>query len=274
MNGRCNEKRLLPDIVSVNPSNYDDFVQCERRYLNKHLLGVPASDPGSPNATGLLAHDMLRLIHDTGSCADTDHVTDVLGGHGADDDHIRQLVARHADRCPSNDADGAAHEHTFARFHKLPPPMFMATARIDAVWIHDGLLDARDYKTGGLHYHRVADVPAAKVQAFVLAPGRGAGATSASGCATSSCNPDVIDDPDPWEPDARRPRRDRGGAARRGRAHAHHRRLEGRGRGEPLLALRVPVDLPRQRGAAASPPGRCSTATADDLSPPVTSAGA
>ena len=35
--------------------------------------------------------------------------------------------------------------------------------------MHDGLLDARDYKTGGLYYERVADVPAAKVQAWVLA---------------------------------------------------------------------------------------------------------
>ena len=238
------KKRLLPDIVSVTPSNYDDFVQCERRFLNRHLLGLPASDPGSSNATGLLAHDMLRVIHDTGSCADAAHVTDVLAGHGADDDYVRQLVDRHAQRCPSNVADGAAHEHTFARFHKLPPPMFMATARIDAVWVHDGLLDARDYKTGKLWYDRVADVPAAKVQAFVLAQ-----AAQRRGLRLrlryEFLSADVPDDPDPWEPD-RGPRRDRGGAARRRRAHEHDRRLEGRGRGEPLLALRVPIDLPRQ----------------------------
>src|SRR4051794_10106602 len=79
------KKRLLPDIVSITPSNFDDFVQCERRFLNRHLLGLPASDPGASNATGLLAHDMLRLIHDTGSCADAGHVTDVLTGHDADD---------------------------------------------------------------------------------------------------------------------------------------------------------------------------------------------
>ena len=33
------KKRLLPDIVSITPTNYDDFVQCERRFLNRHLLG-------------------------------------------------------------------------------------------------------------------------------------------------------------------------------------------------------------------------------------------
>jgi hypothetical protein len=194
------KKRLLPDIVSVTPSNYDDFVQCERRFLNRHLLGLPASDPGSANATGLLAHDMLRIIHSHGSCADAGHVADVLAGHDADDDYVRQLVDRHAARCPSNDVEGSAHERTFARFHKLPPPMFMATARIDAVWVHDGLLDARDYKTGKLWHERVADAPAAKVQAFVLAP-----AALRRGLRLrlryEFLSADVPDDPDPWEPD-------------------------------------------------------------------------
>jgi hypothetical protein len=143
---------------------------------------------------------MLRLIHDTGSCTDASHIADVLEAHDADDDHIRQLVARHADRCPSGDAGGAAHEHTFARFHKLPPPMYMATARIDAVWVHDGMLDARDYKTGGLHYHRVADVPAAKVQAFVLAQAAQRRNLRLH-LRYEFLNPDVVDDPDPWEPD-------------------------------------------------------------------------
>ena len=195
------KKRLLPDIVSVTPSNYDDFVQCERRFLNRHLLGLPASDPGSSNEMGILAHDMLRQIHSNGSCADTAHVADVLAGHGADDDYVRQLVDRHVARCPSKDAEGAVHEHTFARFHKLPVPMFMATARIDAVWVHDGLLDARDYKTGKLWHERVADAPAAKVQAFVLAQ-----AAQRRGLQLrlryEYLSADVPDDPDPWEPDA------------------------------------------------------------------------
>ena len=83
------KKRLLSDIVSITPSNFDDFVQCERRFLNRHLLGIPASDPGAPNETGLLAHDMLRKIHADGTCRDTAFVTDVLAGHGADNDHVR-----------------------------------------------------------------------------------------------------------------------------------------------------------------------------------------
>ncbi len=194
-------KRLLPDIVSVTPSNFDDFLQCERRFLNRHLLALPASDPGPAHDTALLAHDMLRTIHGRGSCRDPEHVSDVLAGHGADNDHVRRLVERHAERCPSDEGMPAAHEHTFARFHKQLPPMFMATARIDAVWIHDGLLDARDYKTGALWHERVADVPAAKVQAFVL--GEAARRRDLRlRLRYEYLSADVADDPDPWEPDA------------------------------------------------------------------------
>jgi len=193
--------KLLGDIVSITPSNYDDFVQCERRFLNRHVLGLPPSDPGVGNETGLLVHDMLRLIHSRGSCGDAAHVVDVLAGHGADNEHVRQLVERHARRCPSANMTSAAHEHTLARFHKLPPPMFMATARIDAVWVHDGLLDARDYKTGHLgDEQHIADDPAAKVQVFVLEP-----AARRRGLRLrlryEYLSADVVDDPYPWEPD-------------------------------------------------------------------------
>ena len=45
----------------------------------------------------------------------------------------------------------------------------MVTARIDAVWLHDGVLDCRDYKTGSPRYERVADDPAARLQVWLLA---------------------------------------------------------------------------------------------------------
>lgn len=194
------KKRLLPDIVSITPTNFDDFVQCERRFLNRHLLGIPESDAGPPNETGLLAHDMLRAIHANGSCRDAAYVADVLAGHAADDDHVRQLVDKHIEVCPSADATTGAHELTMARFHRRPPPMFMATARIDAIWIHDGFLDARDYKTGRLWHDRVRDVDAAKVQAFVLdeaARKRGLQLL----LRYEYLSADVDQDPEPWAPD-------------------------------------------------------------------------
>lgn len=192
--------RLLPDIVPVTPSAYEDFTRCRRLHYCGHLLGIPPSDPAPANDQGLLVHDMLWRIHATGSCHDGAHVDDVLAAHGASSDAVRELVGRHARRCPSHGAERSAHEQELARFHRLPPPMFMATARIDAIWVHDGLLDARDYKTGSPWHTRVADVPAARVQAFVLGV-----AAARRGLRLrlryEYLQPEVDDDPEPWEPD-------------------------------------------------------------------------
>ena len=192
--------RLLSDIVSLTPTNYDYFDRCPRLFFNSALLGLPASDPVSSNDQGLQLHDMLRKIHHDGDCHDRDHVVDVLAGHGFDTHAFRDMVERHARRCPSSAVEGSAHEVDIARFHRVPPPMFMASARIDAVWIHDGILDARDYKTGRLWHERVADVPAAKVQAYVLEK-----AARRRGLRLrlryEYLSPDVTEDPDAWEPD-------------------------------------------------------------------------
>jgi hypothetical protein len=195
------KRKLLADIVSVTPSNFDDFLQCERRFLNRQLLGLPASDAGPANDTGMKVHDLLYFIHTQGSCADAAHVANVLAGHDADNDHIRQLVDRHVGKCPGREVTSEGHEVSLARFHRLPPPMFMATARFDAVWIHDGLLDARDYKTGRRHEERLADNPAARVQAFVLDQAARDRDLKLR-LRYEYLNPDVDDDPEPWEPDA------------------------------------------------------------------------
>ncbi len=180
-------KRLLSDIVSLTPSNYEDLTRCPRLFYCNALLGLPASDPAPSTVQGLVVHDMLRKIHLDGNCFDADHVADVLVAHGMDTPAVREMVARHADRCPSRASERAAHEVDVARFHRLPPPMFMATARIDAVWVHDGMIDARDYKTGGKWVDRVCEIKAAHVQAYVLAE-RARRKDSACGCATSTCS--------------------------------------------------------------------------------------
>jgi hypothetical protein len=192
--------RLLSDIASLTPTGYEAFTRCPRAFYLRELLGVPASDPGPSNDQGLFAHDMLFQIHSTGSCHDGDHVADVLDGHLANSDTVRALVARHAQRCPSKGAPANAHEHELARFHRMPKPMFMATARIDAIWVHDGLLDARDYKTGHLWHSRVCDVPAAKVQAFVLAPAARQRNLRLR-LRYEYLQPEVDDDPEPWDLD-------------------------------------------------------------------------
>ncbi|MDQ1466403.1 MAG: putative RecB family exonuclease [Actinomycetota bacterium] len=191
--------RLLADIVTVTPTAYETWKRCPREYLLNHVLAVPPSDGIRPTDNGLLLHELLRLVHERGTCHDADHVRDVLAGHGVDDPHFRGMLERHARRCPTA-TDTGAHEVDLARFHRSPAPMFMATARIDVIWIHDGILDARDYKTGTRWYERVADDPRARVQAFVLdhhARRRGLRLR----LRYEHLAAEVDDDPEPYEPD-------------------------------------------------------------------------
>jgi RecB family exonuclease len=87
-----------------------------------------------------------------------------------------------------------------ARFHRLPTPMFMATARFDALWSHDGILDARDYKTGRVWSDDTAHDDQARLQAFVLAP-MAAAAGLRLRVAFEHLAAEIADDPDPFEPD-------------------------------------------------------------------------
>ena len=191
-------RRLLPEIVRLTPSTYADFVRCRRLFLTSALLRVPPSDAVRSPDQGLLVHDVLERLHRTGTCHDSAHVQRVLAEAEADTAQMRAFVDRHARRCPSA-VDNAAHEVDRVRFHKEPVPMFLASARIDAVWIHDGVLDARDYKTGAMHYERLADDPRARVQAWVLA--RDATRTGLRlRLRYEHLQPEVDDDPEPWEP--------------------------------------------------------------------------
>jgi hypothetical protein len=192
--------KLLSEITPLSPSAYDAWTRCHRLFLASHLLGVPASDATLSPDHGLLVHELLRFLHAHGSCHDAAAVRDALEAHSCDDDLYRGVISRHARRCPEG-AERDAHEVDLARFHRAPPPMFMATARIDAIWLHDGYLDARDYKTGRVGYDRVADDPRARVQAFVLAR-HAARRGLRLRVRYEHLAPDVDDDPEPFEPEA------------------------------------------------------------------------
>lgn len=194
-------ERLLGDIVPLSASSLDTWLRCRREYLVTQLLGVPETDDGgiSPDQ-GLLVHALLRHVHQQGSCHDRDHVAGVLAAHGLDDSSaIAGFLERHARRCPTA-VEAGEHEVERARFHRLPPPMFMATGRIDAIWRHRGLLDARDYKTGRPSAFRVADDPRARLQAWLLAP-----LAQREGLRLrlryEFLAAEVDDDPEPFEPD-------------------------------------------------------------------------
>jgi RecB family exonuclease len=143
---------------------------------------------------------MLERIHRDGSCQDDAHVEEVLALHGIDADNaVATLVTRHARRCPVG-AERAWHEVETARFHRVPPPMFMATGRLDAVWEHDGVLEVRDYKTGSVVTERTADDPRARLQAWLAAP-RARRDGLRLRIRYEHLAPEVTDDPEPFEPD-------------------------------------------------------------------------
>lgn len=200
MNDRGQLRALLGEIPSLTPSAYANLARCRRLFWQRNLLRLPESDGRSSPDRGLFVHAMLKAIHDQGSCTDSAHVSDVLAAHGADDEHTRAMIDRHARRCPRR-VDRSAHEVELARFYRNPPVMFMAHARIDAVWVHDGIVDARDYKTGRRHYDRVSDDPAARVQAFVLARHvERVGATRLR-IRYEHLAPEIDDDPEPFDAD-------------------------------------------------------------------------
>jgi hypothetical protein len=192
---------LLPGILHLTPTNLDAWRRCKREWRNRSLFQIPPSDTDPSPVHGQQLHDLLRLVHDSGSCRDPSHVHDILESHGFDDDErMRTEFARHSDRCPTP-ADSVGHEITRARFFHHPRTPFMATARLDALWVHDGLLDAHDYKTGRIWSDRVADDAQARLQAWVLAP-----LAEARGerlrITFEHLAVDVGEDPEPFEPDA------------------------------------------------------------------------
>jgi PD-(D/E)XK nuclease superfamily len=192
---------LLPGILHVTPTNLDAWRRCPREWRNRYLFEIPASDTDPGPVHGQQMHDVLRLVHEHGSCRDPAHVADVLEGHGFEtNDRMRDELGRHADRCPAP-AETLGHEITRARFSHHPTTPFMATARFDALWVHDGVLDARDYKTGQVWSDRVADDAQARLQAWVLAP-----LAEQLGLRVrivfEHLAAEVLEDPEPFEPDA------------------------------------------------------------------------
>lgn len=165
--GQWNDFR--PSILRLSPSTLASWHRCPREWRNA-LLVVPASDAPGPTYYGDEMHALLKLLHEEGSCQDDALVSDVLVRHGADEnEQIRAGVARHAEHCPQG-AEALGHEITRARFQFRPGPPFMASARVDALWRYDDVLDAHDYKTGRAWDHRLSDDVQARVQAWVLAP--------------------------------------------------------------------------------------------------------
>ena len=161
--------RLLPDIVAISPSGIDDWERCPRLYLNRHLLRLPASDGGTGAALGNLVHDLLRYLHGLGDCHDEGLQHTTLENHGCESNTtVGSMLRHHAARCPSP-ATALGHELEVVRISR-GAPIWIGTGRLDAVWVHDGILDVRDYKTGKARDGNLSEDTRARLQAWLAAP--------------------------------------------------------------------------------------------------------
>ncbi len=186
-------------IVRASPTSLAAWSWCARRYYLRYVLGLPESDAGASTDEGRRVHAILRFVHTQGGCRDADVVHDALVTHNCDTEAMRSLLEQHRARCP-REVDDEAHDVSRARYHHKPPPYFLATAELDTVWIHDGLFDIRDYKTGGSAPFELRDDVRAQVQAWVWAP-RAAARKLRLRLRYEFLSPEVVDEPDPWEPD-------------------------------------------------------------------------
>ncbi len=156
-------------VVRLTPTSMERWLSCPRAYRAAHLLDLPQGSPGVRSRQGLAVHACLARLHEAGSCSsEPDRLVEAASADGPIDETLLGFLTRHARRCP-RDATSIGHELDLAQLHTWGEVPAMVTARVDAVWLHDGILDCRDYKTGMPRGERVVDDPAARVQAWLLA---------------------------------------------------------------------------------------------------------
>lgn len=193
--------RLHGSITPLSPTTAWRWARCRRLYLLRNLAQLPPVDAGPWSEEGLRIHAILHQLHRDASCRDAHAVDDMVTSYSlGDDERVRGFIARHRTRCP-DDADYDGGEVPLARLHREPPPLFTVSATIDALWIHDGVLDARDYKTGTRNLTDLSEDIRARAQAWLLSR-----RAEAKGLTLrlryEFLAPEVDEDPPHWEPDA------------------------------------------------------------------------
>lgn len=162
--------KFVGRVVTLNPTSVENWLSCPRWYRARHLLPLPGVPIGPKGVRGILVHERLARLHVEGPCGEQpERVRAVSIVDGELDRDLLAHLERHSQRCPRNAAP-VGHELDLMELLPSHPKPAMVSARIDAIWAHDGILDCRDYKTGPVRFERVRDDPAARVQVFVLAP--------------------------------------------------------------------------------------------------------
>ena len=238
------KERLLPDIVPISASSLEMWRRCPRSTSTSTCSACPRATRVRRRTS---ATSCTRCSSDPPRRVVLRH-RPRRGGARAPRHRGRRCARRH--RRPSREAVPVARrarEATSWRWRGsigVPPPMFMATGKLDALWQHDQLLEVRDYKTGSVVTERIVDDPRARLQAWLAAP-----IAERLGLQLrvryEHLAAEILDDPEPFEPEAEDLDGDRRGAARHGG-------------GDPVRGrrARVPRAWPRPRSAASAATGR------------------
>lgn len=188
-------------VVKLTPTSLQRWLDCPRAYRAAHLLDLPSGPLGVRSTQGLAVHACLARLHEEGPCGpDAARHLEAASIEGCVDDTMLGFITRHARRCPPS-ATSVGHELDLAQLHTWGEVPVMVTARVDAVWQRDGLLDCRDYKTGRARVARVADDPGARIQAWLLAR-LAAERGLRLQLRYEHLVPGIDEDPEPFEPDA------------------------------------------------------------------------
>ncbi len=214
-------KRLLSDIVSFTPATTTTFTQLPAPASTApRSSACPRAIPAPSTDQGLLVHDMLRKIHADGRMprrrARRRRARRARHRHRPT---VREIVARHARRCPSRDVDGAAHE---VRRRPLPPS---PATDVHGHRAHRRGVDPRrharrtrlqDGRPLRRHGRRRSPPPTCRLTSRPRRPqSRGLRLR----LRYEYLQPEVDEDPEPWELDDEDIGRDRGRASGRGRTH-------------------------------------------------------
>lgn len=167
-NGMTARGGLAPGVVVLPASTITLWRECPRRFRNRQLLRLPPSNRDPGPETGTLTHGLLEALYRESADPDEGTVERVMAAAEVHSEPISAMLHAHLRRRP-RDAELVGAEITRTRVSGRPAPPFLATARLDAMFEHDGILDVRDYKTGRVWVADVAEDPQARVQAWVTA---------------------------------------------------------------------------------------------------------
>lgn len=188
-------------VVPLTPTSVETWASCPRWYRARHVLNLPGWPMGPKGRMGLLVHERLALLHSAGACSmASDRRTEAAMIDGQLSHELLGYLNRHASRCPTKGVS-IGHELPLAELLGRGSKATMISARVDAVWIYNGMLDCRDYKTGPVRNARVQDDIGGRLQALALAP-----LADRLGLRLrlrfEHLGEGTVEDPEPFEPDS------------------------------------------------------------------------